>query len=76
MALFPAIFFDRQLRLLIKENNIKLIIREIPFQVPPFGQLSYFKENPVYDENMILQSRGDVFFSSGLCVQCIFVICV
>ena len=31
---FLQYFFDRQLRLLIKENNIKLIIREIPFQVP------------------------------------------
>ena len=27
---FLQYFFDRQLRLLIKENNIKLIIREIP----------------------------------------------
>ena len=66
---FLQYFFDRQLRLLIKENNIKLIIREIPFQVPPFGQLSYFKENPVYDENMILQSRGMSFFIRALCTM-------
>lgn len=66
---FLQYFFDRQLRQLIKKNNIKLIIREIPFQVPPFGQLNYFKENPVYDENMVLQSRGMSFFIRALCTM-------
>ena len=68
---FLQYFFDRQLRLLIKKNNIKLIIREIPFQVPPFGQLGYFKENPVYDENMVLQSKGMSFFFKALCTMSI-----
>ena len=66
---FLQYFFDRQLRLLMKKNNIKLIIREIPFQVPPFGQLGYFKENPVYDENMVLQSKGMSFFVRALCTM-------
>lgn len=66
---FLQYFFDRQLRLLIKKNNIKLVIREIPFQVPPFGHLDYFKENPVYDENMVLQSRGMSFFIRALCTM-------
>lgn len=66
---FLQYFFDRQLRLLMKKNNIKLIIREIPFQVPPFGQLDYFKENPVYDENMILQSKGMSFLIRSLCTM-------
>lgn len=66
---FLQYFFDRQLRSLIKKNNIKLIIREIPFQVPPFGQLGYFKENPVYDENMVLQSKGMSFLVRALCTM-------
>ena len=51
-------FFDRKLRKIIKDFNIKLIIQEIPFQTPPYGRLSYFKDHPVYDENMKLMSTG------------------
>lgn len=63
---FLQYFFDRQLRFLIRRNKIKLIVREIPFQVPPYGQLSYFKEHPVYNENMELLSRGLSFYLRAL----------
>lgn len=52
------LFFDRKLRKIIKSYNIKLIIQEIPFQTPPYGQINYFKEHPSYDENMKLLSTG------------------
>ncbi|MDR1552620.1 MAG: glycosyltransferase family 4 protein [Prevotellaceae bacterium] len=58
---FLHLFFDRSILKLIRKNKMHLIIREIPFQTPPFGQLSYFKSNPVYTENMELQSRGILF---------------
>lgn len=68
---FLQYFFDRRLRLLMKKENIRLIVREIPFQVPPFGRLGYFKENPVYDENMVLQSRGVPFLVRALFTMCV-----
>ena len=52
------LFFDNKIRKTIKRHNIKLIIQEIPFQTPPFGHLSYFKNHPCYDENMKLISTG------------------
>jgi glycosyltransferase involved in cell wall biosynthesis len=58
---FLHLFFDRSILKLLQKNKIHLIIREIPFQTPPFGQLSYFKSNPVFTENMELQSRGISF---------------
>lgn len=63
---FLQYFFDRRLRLLIKKMGVKFIIREIPFQVPPFGEFDYFKKNPVYDENMVLKSKGIFFFIRAL----------
>lgn len=51
-------FFERELRKTVKHFNIKLIFQEIPFQTPPFGQLSYFKEHPCYNEDMELISSG------------------
>ena len=54
-------FFDRKLRKIIKIFNIKFILQEIPFQTPPFGQLSFFKDHPSYDENMKLLSTGVSF---------------
>lgn len=51
-------FFDRKLRKILKGFYIKFIIQEIPFQTPPYGQLSYFKDHPSYDENMKLLSTG------------------
>jgi glycosyltransferase involved in cell wall biosynthesis len=58
---FLHLFFDRSILKLMRKNKMRLIIREIPFQTPPFGQLSYFKSNPVFTENMELQSRGIAF---------------
>lgn len=55
------LFFERKLRKTIKDHKIKLIIQEIPFQTPPYGQLSYFKHHPCYDENMNVISSGLVF---------------
>lgn len=55
---FIQFFFDLRLRRIIKKLNIKLIIQEIPFQTPPFGQLKYFNEHPCYDENMKLLSSS------------------
>lgn len=54
---FLSLFFDRSIMKTIRENNIRLIIREIPFQVPPFKKLSYYAEYPVYNENRILLSH-------------------
>lgn len=58
---FLQLYFDCSILEILRKHNIKLMIREIPFQVPPFGKLSYFKENPVYNENMELLSRGISF---------------
>jgi glycosyltransferase involved in cell wall biosynthesis len=54
---FLHLFFDRSILKLMQKNKIRLIINEIPFQTPPFKQLSYFKLNPVFNENMELQSN-------------------
>ena len=58
---FLQLFFDRSVLKTLKKNNIKLIIREIPFQVPPFRDFKYFIKHPVFDENMNLLSRGISF---------------
>lgn len=55
------LYFERELRKTIKYYNIKLIVQEIPFQTPPFGKLSYFKEHPCYNEDMELISTGIKF---------------
>ncbi len=58
---FLQLYFDRKLMKLLKEKHIRLILHEIPFQVAPFKQLSYYKTHPIYNENMELQSVGLVF---------------
>jgi glycosyltransferase involved in cell wall biosynthesis len=58
---FLHLFFDRSILRLIRKNKTHLIIREIPFQTPPFGQLNYFRLNPVFNEKMELQSQGISF---------------
>ena len=58
---FLNMFFDRSIFKTLKKNNTKFVIREIPFQTPPFGDLKYFKEHPVFDEDMNLQSKGISF---------------
>lgn len=59
------LFFYRNILRYMRHNSIRLILHEIPFQVPPYGQLSYFKEYPVYNEAMQLQSKGITFFANA-----------
>ena len=55
------LFFDRTIFHTIKKNNTHLIVREIPFQTPPFGKLNYFTQHPAYDEDLNLLSTGFSF---------------
>lgn len=67
---FLQLFFQPALRKAIKQCGTKVMIREIPFQTPPFGKLrSYFAHNPVTDENMNLQSRGAGFMLRQLMIM-------
>ena len=60
---FLQIFFQPKLRRVMKECNTQLVIREIPFQTPPYGKIKeYFRANPMYDENMRLLSTGPGFY--------------
>lgn len=59
---FLQLFFDRSILRVMKQLDVKLILREIPFQVPPFGRFRFYKENPVYNENMKLLSSGFGFY--------------
>ncbi len=60
---FLQIFFQLKLRRVMKECNTQLVIREIPFQTPPYGKIKeYFRANPMYDENMRLLSTGPGFY--------------
>lgn len=69
---FLQYFFDRKLRKVIRRRNIKFIIREIPFQAPPFGKIfSYFKQHPVYNESMQLISKGVAFYIQAIATMCI-----
>jgi len=52
------LFFEKQLKKTLRDLNIRLIIQEIPFQTPPYGDLSYFKNHPCYNEDMELISSG------------------
>lgn len=63
-------FYPRILRYL-KKHSIKLILHEIPFQVPPFGKLSYFKQNPFYNESMQLLSKGLKFYANAMILMLI-----
>lgn len=59
---FLQYFTQPELRKALKETKSKFVMREIPFQVPPYGKLSsFYKENPVYDEDMNLLNKG-LFF--------------
>lgn len=60
---FLQIFFQPSLRKAVKACDAKLVIREIPFQTPPYGKIrEYFKAHPMYDENMRLLSTGAGFY--------------
>ena len=58
---FLHLFFDRTIFSIINRRKIRLLIREIPFQMPPFGKLSYFTQHPAYDEDLNLLSTGFLF---------------
>ena len=52
------LFFDRTILYTMNKCKIHLIVREIPFQTPPFGKLGYFTQHPAYDEDLNLLSIG------------------
>lgn len=56
---FLQFFKYRRLRKALKKNGVRFVIREIPFQVPPYGKIrAYFREHPMYNEDMKLISKG------------------
>jgi len=56
---FLDIYFYRPLLRSIRKTGAKLMVREIPYQVPPFkGSTAWFRQHPVTDEDMNLLSRG------------------
>lgn len=60
---FLQVFFQPRLRQAMKRCGTRLVIREIPFQTPPYGKIKeYFHANPMYDESMRLMSRGTAFY--------------
>lgn len=60
---FLQIFFQPKLEDAIEDCGARLMIREIPFQVPPYGKIKeYFNAHPMYDENMRLLSTGTGFY--------------
>jgi len=60
---FLQLFFNRSIIKTLKQHNIRLVIREIPFQTPPFGKIkSYFSQHPLYNENMECMSGGILFY--------------
>lgn len=57
------VFFQPSLRRSLKRCGARLVIREIPFQTPPYGQIrDYFRQHPMYDEGMRLLSTGKAFY--------------
>ncbi len=59
---FLHLFFDRSIIRYMRQNKIRLILQEIPFQTAPFGEPRFFKKHPVYNENMELKSSGWMFY--------------
>lgn len=60
---FLQLFFQPELRKAVKSCGTKIVIREIPFQTPPYGKIrAFFEAQPMYDENMRLQSTGMSFY--------------
>ena len=56
------LFFYPSILRYIRKASIKLIFSDIPFQIPPYGNFEFFKRNPVYNESMVLQSKGVKFY--------------
>lgn len=60
---FIQFFWHPSLRKALRENSTRFVIREIPFQVPPFGKIvPFFRENPMYNEQMKILNRGILFY--------------
>lgn len=60
---FLQFFKYRSLRNALHKNGVRFVIREIPFQVPPYGKIrAYFREHPMYNEDMKLLSKGLPFY--------------
>ena len=60
---FLQIFFQPSLRKAMKACGARLVIREIPFQTPPYGKIkAYFTAHPMVDESMRLLSTGVGFY--------------
>jgi glycosyltransferase involved in cell wall biosynthesis len=66
VTLWPYILgflFHPALLCYIKLKKIKLTLKDIPFMVAPFNScFSYYKQNPVYDENMNYESLKGIKF--------------
>ncbi|MDO5523581.1 MAG: glycosyltransferase [Bacteroidia bacterium] len=61
---FLQYFTQPALRKALKDNNTKFVLREIPFQVPPYGKLaSFYKKNHIYDEDMNLLNKKRFFYA-------------
>lgn len=59
---FLQVALQKGLKRQLLKCGAKLLIREIPFQTPPFGQIkSYFDQYPMIDENMSVVSKGISF---------------
>lgn len=59
---FLSFFFSAKLRKAIRNNGVKFVLREIPFQVPPYRKaVEYFRQNPMIDEEMNVLSKGISF---------------
>lgn len=57
------LFFQPSLRKLLRQTDTKLMIAEIPFMVPPYGNVfSYYRKNVFYNENMEIVSKGILFY--------------
>lgn len=60
---FMQYYFQKGLRHAMEPCNARLMVREIPFQTPPYGEIkSYFAANPMYTEGMHLVSKGVGFY--------------
>lgn len=60
---FLQIYFQSALRRIVRACGVRLVIREIPFQTPPYGSIcTYFAQHPMYSEDMRLLSRGPLFY--------------
>ena len=69
---FLQLFFQPSLRKALKSCGTRIVIREIPFQTPPYGKMkAYFEAHPMYDENMQLQSTGISFYLKQWLTMCI-----